>query len=58
MIPFAAAGSGKSYFWNIIQEQLGRDPKWSLQSVSSDDIRGQLIEQHMATHNTNRDKAF
>jgi hypothetical protein len=30
VIPFAAAGSGKSYFWNILQEQLGKNPEWSL----------------------------
>jgi len=47
IIPFALPGSGKSFCWDAISNHLSSLPNWSYQSVSSDEIRGELIKDTM-----------
>ena len=58
VIPFATPGSGKTFCWNAIKNHLADDKSWSFQSLSSDDIRGELIAEAMKKNKIDRDKAF
>jgi hypothetical protein len=58
IIPFATPGSGKSFCWEAIKKHLTGLSNWSFESISSDEIRGELIRQVMQRDNCNRDKAF
>lgn len=43
IVPFATPGSGKSFCWDAIKSHLSQQKDWSFQSISSDEIRGELI---------------
>lgn len=43
IIPFATPGSGKSFCWDAIRAHFDSQQDWSFQSVSSDEVRGELI---------------
>lgn len=58
VIPFATPGSGKSFCWNAVKDHLSKQKDWSFQSVSSDEVRGELINETMKRNNCDRDKAF
>jgi hypothetical protein len=58
VIPFATPGSGKTFCWNAIKQALSDTQHWSFQSLSSDEIRGELIKKAMIEHNCDRDKAY
>lgn len=48
IIPFATPGSGKSFCWDAIKKHLrGLQGSWSFQSVSSDEVRGELMQEIM-----------
>ena len=68
VIPFAMVCSGKSHVWGVMQERL-QDPKflakldlsverWTFKSVSSDDIRRQVMDELIAQKKLGKEKAF
>ena len=44
IIPFATPGSGKSFCWDQISNYSTTQDNWSFESISSDDVRGELIK--------------
>ena len=60
IFPFAMPGSGKSFFFKQLTAYLDTLPKelWSYSKVSSDEIRGKLVQQVMAEKSVDKDKAF
>ena len=45
IIPFGVPGSGKSFIWENIKNELALKEDWSFDSVSSDGVRGELMEE-------------
>jgi hypothetical protein len=58
VIPFATPGSGKSFCWEAIRQQIHGQPGWSYRSISSDEVRGELILDIMQQQKCDRDRAF
>ena len=60
VFPFAFPGSGKSFFFNQLVKHLESqsDGKVSCSRVSSDEIRGRMVQQVMAEKGVDKDRAF
>ena len=48
VIPFGVPSSGKSTIWGLIKEHIDSLPDWTCDSVSSDEIRGQIMGRMMS----------
>lgn len=58
IIPFATPGSGKSFCWEAIKKHLSNSSDWSFQSVSSDEVRGELMREFQQRERCDKDRAF
>ena len=60
IIPFGVPGSGKSFIWDLIKQKIGSLPKdeWSCHSISSDGIRGEMMDKLVKEKGITRDEAF
>ena len=47
IIPFGVPGSGKSFIWENMKKKLSSEKEWTLDSVSSDGIRGEQMEEYI-----------
>ena len=58
VLPLATPGSGKSFCWQVLKKNLEQLPDWSCASVSSDEVRHELMTEVMRNKQVTRDQAF